>query len=38
MHIARITPVIRGFGPRADTYVYECAQGHEITKTIERKT
>ncbi len=37
MHVARISPVVNAEGRSADTYNYECAQGHGLTKIIERK-
>ena len=38
MHIARIVPALADESEEtADNYVYECLQGHEVIKRIERK-
>jgi hypothetical protein len=38
MHIVRITPSLpAASGETADNYVYECVQGHQLIKRIERK-
>ena len=36
MHIARITPAIGGWP--AQDHVYQCIQGHDLIKLVERKT